>query len=135
MSTKPTPTGQTKRITVEEASATVNGIPLVDFSSFSIELEDPSERERTVDGNTVHFDQMLDPSGSCEVFPTSQSAAQMFQTIAQRRIGSVRYTLPGEDVRGGHSIQGVRFTNISQDDLGSDGYSISADWQGDYFLE
>lgn len=134
MSTKPTPSGETKRIAADEASAVVNGIPLIDFAAFAIEVEDPSERERTVDGNTVHFDQMLNPSGSCEVLPTSRSAAQFFETVLNRRIGSVRYTLPDEDARNGHSVRGVRFTNISQEDLGSDGYSISADWEGDYFL-
>lgn len=135
MSTSPSPEGETSRISVEEASAVVNGVPLIDFAAFSIDVDDPSERERSVDGNTLHFDQMLEPSGSCEVFPTSTSAVQMFNAIKNRRIGNVRYTLPDEDTRGGHAIKGVRFTNVSQDDLGSDGYSISADWRGDYFVD
>ena len=132
MSTKPTPNGNTKRIAVEEASAVINGVPLTDFASFSLEIEDPSEKQRATNGSAIHFDQPIEPSGSCDVFPTDPSAQQFFETIKNRKIGSVRLTLPDDDTRGGHSVIGVRFSNVSQEDLSSDGYMITADWDGDF---
>lgn len=132
MSTKPTPNGETKRIAVEEASAVVNGVPLGDFTAFSIEIEDPSEKERATNGNAVHFDQPLEPSGSCEVLPTDPASAAVKDAMLQRRIGSVRLTLPDDDQSGGHSITGVRFSNFSQEDLDAGGYTYTADWEGDF---
>lgn len=134
MSTKQNPIGDSERIAVEEASATVNGVPIVKFDAFAIDVEDPSARERTVDGHTVHFDQLLNPSGSCAVFPTSPSAAQFYQIVKSRMIGGARLSYPSDDTRGGNSLKGVRYTNVSQEDLSSDGYMITAEWSADYIL-
>lgn len=134
MSSKPNPVGDSDRIAVEEASATVNGVTLVKFDAFSIDIEDPSERQRTTDGHTVHFDQLINPSGSCAVFPVSPSAPRFYSLVKARTIGGARFSFPDDDTRGGASLKGVRYTNISQEDLSSDGYMITADWQADYIL-
>ncbi|WP_330633720.1 hypothetical protein [Halocatena halophila] len=132
MSTKPSPLGETERIAVEEATATIAGVPLVKFDTFSIEVEDPSARERTTDGHTVHFDQLINPSGSCAVYPTSPSAGRFFALVQARYIGGARLSFPSDDTRGGISLKGVRYSNVSQEDLSSDGYTITADWEADY---
>lgn len=134
MSTKPNPIGDSDRIAVEEASATINGVPMVKFDAFSIDVEDPSERQRTVDGHSCHFDQLIDPSGSCGVFPVSPSAPIFYNLVKQRKIGGARLNYPDDDTRGGASLKGVRYTNVSQEDLNADGYMITADWQADYLL-
>lgn len=134
MSTKPNPIGDSDRIAVEEASATINGVTLVKFDGFSIDVEDPRERQRTTDGHTVHYDQLLEPSGSCAVFPTSPSAPAFYSIVQNRTIGGARFSYPDDDTRGGASLKGVRYTNISQEELSSDGYVISADWEADYIL-
>lgn len=134
MSTKQNPIGDSDRIAVEEASATVNGVPVVKFDGFSIDVEDPSERQRTVDGHTVHFDQLINPSGSCAVFPTSPSAPQFYQVVKARTIGGARLSYPSDDTRGGDSLIGVRYTNLTQEELSSDGYVITAEWEADYLI-
>lgn len=133
MSTKPTPTGQTTRVAVEEATGNVLGVPLIRFAGFDFEIEDPSEREWSTDADAVHYDRPVEPSGSFSLFPTSPSVSGMYQAILARRIGSVAYTLPDDDTQGRHAVTGVRFENVTQEELDS-GYLYSGDWRGDYVL-
>lgn len=128
----PSPQGDTQRIAVERASGTINGVPMIKFDGFSIDIEDPSERQRTVDGHTVHFDQLINPSGSCALFPTSPSAPAFAQMVQARRIGGAHLSFPDNDTRGSMSLKGVRYTNISQEELSADGYMITGDWEADY---
>ena len=133
MSTNPNPTGETKRIDASEATATgPGGTPIDDFSAFSIEISDEYTRERTVDNNTIDFDALLEPSGEFSVFPTSAAAAGMWSTILARPIGGVNFGFPENDARGSFAAIGVRYDDVSQDDLGPDGYEISGSWAGAY---
>lgn len=133
MSTNPNPVGETKRIDASEATATTpGGTPIDDFASFSIEVSDEYTRERTVDINTVDFDALLEASGEFAVFPTSNAAQSMWATILARTIGGVNFGFPSEDTRSTFAAIGVRFDDVSQDDLGPDGYQISGSWNGAY---
>lgn len=133
MSSKPTPSGQTTRVAVEEATGNVNGVPLVRFSGFDFEIEDPSEREFTTDADTVHYDRPVEPSGSFSLYPTSPSIAAMYDSILARQIGTVAYSLPDDDTKGSHAVRGVRFSNVSQDELDT-GYLYTGDWEGDFVI-
>ncbi|ADJ14473.1 hypothetical protein [Halalkalicoccus jeotgali] len=133
MSIKQTPSGQSTRVAVEEATGNVLGVPLIRFSGFDFEIEDPSERERAIEGDTVHYDRPVDPSGSFSLYPTSPSVSAMYEAILARKIGSVAYTLPDDDTKGRHAVTGVRFTNVSQDELDT-GYLYTGDWEGDFVI-
>jgi len=125
-STNPNPTGEMHRIDASEASATgPGGTPMDNFASFSLGIEDPYTRERTVDNNTVDFDALLDGSADFAVFPQSSAALGMWQTILARTVGGVNFTLPQDDARSTFAGIGARYENVDQEDLGPDGYQIT----------
>lgn len=128
----PTEQGQTKRVSTNEATAVIGGVPLIDFASFSFDMEDPSPRETSVDGNRIHFDQLLEPSGSASVYPTSTSAPELEELIRNRTLMTVRYSYPSDDEQGARSVIGCRITNFSHGDVSTDSYTIDVDWEGDF---
>ena len=133
MSTKQQPRGDSDRIAVWEAAATINGVPMIKFASFEFELEDPQEREDMVDGDRIHFDQLENPSGSCAVFPTSPAAPRLYEAVRTKRIGTANFRMPNEDTLGAHSLKGVRFENFSQESLETGGgYQYTADFNADF---
>lgn len=127
------PSGRSERVEVEQATLVLPpGIPVEQFTSFDFELEDPSERERANNGDAVHFDEFIDPSGSFSIMPTDDAAAEVWDAIKNRTISQVRLGYPNNDARDSDTIRGARFTNVSQDEIGVGEYMINGDWEGDF---
>lgn len=127
------PVGQSERILVEQATLVLPpGIPVQQFASMSIEIDDPSERERATIGDAIHYDQFVDPSGSASIFPTDGAADAVFDAIKNRTISNVRMGYPDNDARSADTALGVRYSNVSQEDLDVGTYLINVDWEADF---
>lgn len=131
----PVEQGQSKRVSTNEATAIIGGVPLIDFAEFDLDIEDPSPRETSVDGNRIDFDQLPEPSGSASVYPTSTSLPGLYDLINNRTKMVVRYSYPSDDEFGSRSIIGCRLTNLSHDGIGTDSYTYNLEWRGDFLGE